>query len=176
MRATLPATDIQDLVNGLVASHGEQLRRFLVRRVRNPADLGDLIQEIYLRMLRVPDHEAIRSPEAYLFTVARHVAMQHTLRQSAAPVSVELRDMLAEARTGAETDPALEVSAQQCLATLRKALDELPPRPRAAFLMHRRDGVTIEEIGRRLGVSRPMAKKYLAKALVHFRKRLAEAE
>jgi RNA polymerase sigma-70 factor (ECF subfamily) len=102
--------------------------------------------------------------------------MQHTLRQSAAPVSVELRDMLAEARMVSGVDPALEVSAQQCLATLRRALDELPPRPRAAFLMHRRDGITIEEIGRRLGVSRAMAKKYLAKALVHFRRRLAEAE
>lgn len=170
----MAAPNKQALVEGLVASHGEQLRCFLLRRVRNGADVADLVQEIYLRMMRVPDHEAIRSPEAYLFTVARHVVMQHTLRQSALPVSVELRDMLVEARDADADDPEMEISAQQCLATLSQALDELPPRSRAAFLMHRRDGLTLEEIGRRLGVSRPMAKKYLARALVHFRRKLAD--
>ena len=172
----LSAPEKQDLVTGLVATHGDQLRRFLVRRVRNTADIPDLVQEIYLRMLRVPDHDAIRSPEAYLFTVARHVVQQHTLRQSAAPVSVELQDILAEARTGTASDPAMEISAQQCLASLEKALEELPPRARAAFLLHRRDGFTLQEIGHRLGVSRPMAKKYLAKALVHIRKTLEDAQ
>ena len=147
-----------------------------MRRVRNSADIPDLVQEIYLRMLRVPDHDAIRSPEAYLFTVARHVVQQHTLRQSATPDSVELQDMLGEARTGAESDPAMETSAQQCLSLLEKALEEMPPRARATFLLHRRDGITLEEIGQRLGVSRPMAKKYLAKALVHIRKTLEDAE
>ena len=71
----------QTLVAGLVATHGNQLRRFLVARVRNAADVPDLVQEIYLRMLRVPDIESVRSPEAYLFTVAQHVIYQHTLSQ-----------------------------------------------------------------------------------------------
>ena len=56
----------QALVAALAASHGGQLRRFLSSRVRNAADIPDLIQEVYLRMLRIPDHDAIRSPEAYL--------------------------------------------------------------------------------------------------------------
>ncbi|MGH8242904.1 MAG: RNA polymerase sigma factor [Steroidobacteraceae bacterium] len=166
----------QAMVVGLVASHGERLRRFLVRRVRNSADIPDLVQEIFLRMMRIPDHDAIRSPEAYLFTVARHVVQQHTLRQSATPVSVELQDVIAESRACAAADPELEVSAQQCLAALTRALETLPPRARAAFLMHRRDGVTIEEIGRRFGVSRPMAKKYLAKALLQIRQALEDTE
>ena len=173
---TAAGNENQAMVVGLVSSHGEQLRRFLVRRVRNRADIPDLVQEVFLRMMRIPDHEAIRSPEAYLFTVARHVVQQHTMRQSAAPVSVELQDMLAESRAGAVADPALEVSAQECLTALQRALDSLPLRARAAFLMHRRDGVTIEEIGRRFGVSRPMAKKYLAKALLQIRQALEDTE
>lgn len=172
----MAAPDKQTLVEGLVQSHGEQLRLFLLRRVRNRADIADLVQEIFLRMLRVPDAEAIRSPEAYLFTVARHVVQQHTLKQSRAPVSVELQDVLIESRSETLLDPALEVSAQQSVAALRQALSDMPPRARAALLMHRREGVTIEEIGKRLGVSRPMAKKYLAKALVHCRQALDEDE
>jgi len=90
----LPAEDPQAFVTGLVASHGTQLRRFLLTRVRNVADVPDIIQEIYLRMLRVPNVESVRSPEAYLFTVARHVVQQHTLAQSATPPSSELARML----------------------------------------------------------------------------------
>ena len=58
------------------------------KRVRNAADVPDMLQEVYLRMLRVPNVESIRSPEAYLFTVAQHVVQQHSLRQSAAPPSI----------------------------------------------------------------------------------------
>jgi RNA polymerase sigma-70 factor (ECF subfamily) len=168
----LTADSKQALVAGLLSSQGGQLRRFLVGRVRNAADIPDLIQEIFLRLLRVPDHEAIRSPEAYLFTVARHVAQQHSLRQSAA-ASVELQDMLTELGE-APNDPALEVTAEQSLIELERALERLKPRERATFLYHRRDGMTLEEIAGRFGVSRHQAKKYLARSLVQFRKQLAD--
>jgi RNA polymerase sigma factor (sigma-70 family) len=76
----------------------------------------------------------------------------------------------------APNDPALEVSAQQSLEQLERALQKLSPKPRAAFLYHRRDGLTIEQIGERFGVSRPQAKKYLAKAILQLRQQLAEAD
>jgi hypothetical protein len=69
----LPAHNAQALIEGLVVSHGDQLRRFLLARVRNIADVPDIMQEVYLRMLRVPNVDSIRSPKAYLFTVAQHV-------------------------------------------------------------------------------------------------------
>jgi len=163
------------LVAGLALSHGAQLRRFLVSRVRNACDVPDIVQEVFLRFLRVPDHEAVRSPEAYLFTIARHVAQQHTLSQSTRALSVEVQDMLTEL-VEAPSDPALEVSAQQSIEELERALHALSPKARAAFLYHRRDGLTLEEIGRRFGVSRAQAKKYLAKAVLEMRKRLEVME
>jgi RNA polymerase sigma factor (sigma-70 family) len=165
----------QALVARLVMSHGDQLRRFLTGRVRNACDVPDLIQEAYLRLLRVPDHEAIRSPEAYLFTIARHVAQQHTLSESPVPLPLELQGVLA-GRTEPLNDPALEVSANQCIEELERALNALSPKARATFLYHRRDGMTLEEIGKHLGVSRPQVKKYLAKALAQLRKQLEVME
>lgn len=174
--ALVTIENTQVLVASLVASHGEQLRRFLLFRVRNVADVPDIVQEVYLRMMRIPNIESIRSPEAYLFTVAQHVVQQHTLRQSAAPPSVELACMLNAPYATPEADPMLELDAQQCLEQLQGALDELSPKVRATFMLHRRDGLSFEEIGARLGISRPMVKKYLMQALVQFRKRLEEAE
>src|SRR3974390_1652827 len=91
---TLAFEDHQTLIKGLVESHGQQLRRYLLARVRNAADVPDIVQEVFLRMMRVPNVESVRSPEAYLFTVAQHVVQQHTLKQSAMPPSADKSSLL----------------------------------------------------------------------------------
>ena len=164
------------LVEQLATRHGLGLRRFLRSRVRNRADIPDIIQEVFLRLLRVPDHEAIRTPEAYIFTVARHVAQQHSLRQAPTTAAVEFGAVLAALRGVGQADPVLEVIAQQSVELLDSALLQLSRKAQATFLLYRRDGKSMEEISQELGISRTMAKKYLVKALVHFRKRLKDAE
>lgn len=168
--------DPQNLVADLAASHGDQLRRFLVARARNVADVPDIVQEVFLRMLRIPNVETIRSPEAYLFTVAQHVIQQHTLRQTATPPSVELTQMLDIPAAPPEADPVLATDAAQCVEQLQGAMEELAPKVRATFLLHRRDGLSLDDIAVRLGLSRAMVKKNLMKALLHFRQRLEQVQ
>lgn len=169
--------DHQTLVAGLVESHGQQLRRFLLARVRNAADVPDIVQEVYLRMMRVPNVESVRSPEAYLFTVAQHVVQQHTLKQSAAPRSEDLARIMSKRSSAAShADPALEVYADQCLECLQGGLDQLSPKARATFLLSRRDGLSFDEIAERLGTTRHMVKKYLTKALTKLRHGLEETD
>src|SRR5687767_7249916 len=170
----MAAEETHTFITSLVASHGVKLRRFLSLRVRNAADVPDILQEVYLRMLRVPNVESIRSPEAYLFTVAQHVVQQHGLRQSATPPSVELSEMLNSAQAVPDADPVLDLDAQQCLEQLQVELDRLPAKLRATFLLHRRDGLSLDEISQRLGISLPMVKKNLMQALVRLRQGLDE--
>jgi RNA polymerase sigma factor (sigma-70 family) len=170
------ADDKHALVEELATRHGQQLRRFLRSRVRNVADIPDIIQEVFLRLLRVPNHETIRAPEAYIYTVAHHVAQQHSLEATPQATSAELGEVLSELRAVTEMDPALEVIAQECVELLDRALLQLSPKAQATFLLYRRDGKSMDEISQQLGISRPMAKKYLVKTLVHFRKHLKDAE
>jgi RNA polymerase sigma factor (sigma-70 family) len=170
------ALEKQVFVEQLALKYGENLHRFLRPRVRNVVDIPDIIQEVYLRLLRVPDHETIRAPEAYIFTIASHVAQQHSLQSASRAGSVELTTVLSELRATTEADPALEVSAQQCLQVLNRALRQLAPKVQATFLLHRRDGMSIAEISTCLGISQPMVKKYMVRALAHFRKQLKSAE
>jgi RNA polymerase sigma factor (sigma-70 family) len=172
----LAASDNQLLVTALAASHGDRLRRFLLARVRNPADVPDIAQEVYLRMLRVASVESIRSPEAYLFTVAQHVVQQHALRQLAIPPAEDLTEMREPPVAPSDHDPALDTAAEQFAEKLEGTLDRLPPKARAAFILHRRDGLSAEEIAAELGISRPMVKKYLLKALVSLRVHLDPAD
>lgn len=173
----MAAHDKQAFVASLARQQGERLRCFLAARLRHAvADIPDLAQEVFLRLLRVPSHETIRSPQAYLFTVAHHVLHQHKLRLSSSPESVDIMDVAAELEAFVEDDPATHLETRQRLERLDHALQELSPKARAAFVMHRRYGYSLEEIGVRLGVSRAMVKKYLAKAVAHCRKCFEEME
>ncbi len=158
-------------LHALESQHGQRLRRFLLARVRNVADASDLVQEVYLRLLRVPDHESIRMPEAYVFALANHVLYQYRLRQSRAVEAQDLLDMLGEAQEAWHKDPAVQSETQQRIEEIESVLRGLPPKARAVLVLHRRDGYTLEEIGRQLGLSRPMVKKYLARALLQCRER-----
>jgi RNA polymerase sigma factor (sigma-70 family) len=172
----LGAEHTQPLIEELATRQGSRLARFLRSRVRNAADVPDLIQEVFLRLLRVPNQETIRLPEAYIFTIARHVAYQHKLGSARAENIVAIDDALSDLLPGSEPDPVLEVSAQQCVGILEETLLQMAPKVRATFLLYRRDGLSMEQISACLGITRPMAKKYLVKALAQFRGRLKEME
>jgi RNA polymerase sigma factor (sigma-70 family) len=164
----------QTFVSSIASRYGERLRRFFTLRLRNGADAPDLAQEVFLRLMRVEHHETIRSPEAYLFTVASHVLHQHTLRQSATPACVDISEVFAELQLTSGDDPLQRTDGQQRLEEVERALAELPPKVSTTLLLHRFAGFSIEEIGQKLGVSRPAAKKYLARALTHCRDALEE--
>jgi RNA polymerase sigma-70 factor (ECF subfamily) len=168
--------DPQALVAALVQTHGAQLHRFLRARVRNIADVPDIVQEVFLRMLRIPDQDVIRSPEAYLFTIAQHVAHQHTMREAAVPPSIEVGQLLTQLQAASDTDPAMQAHADQCLEEFNRALQKLSPKVRATFILHRQYGLSLEQISAQLGISFPMAKKYLVKALYQFRHHMENSE
>ena len=157
--------DNRNFVANIAARYGKRLRRFLSMRLRTPADVPDLAQEVFLRLLRVEAHEKIRSPEAYLFTIASHVIHQHALRRASQPVSVDIAEVFSELRTASGDDPADQVAHSQRIDELERMLARMPPRIAAALVLHRIAGYSVQEVGDELGVSRETAKKYLARAL-----------
>ena len=171
----LGSSDTQAFVADVEKQHGQRLRRFLASRLRHrAADVQDLAQEVFLRLLRIDHHETIRNSEAYLYTVAFHVLHQHVLRRAAIPEAVEITALINELESAPGSDPARQFETQQQLEELQGALQQLSPKAQAVLLLHRRDGYTLEEIGAQLGFSRAMAAKYLSKALLHCRQRLTD--
>jgi len=159
----------KSFVAALAAQYGQRLQRFLFKRTQNVHDIPDLAQEVFLRLMRVDPRSIIHSPEAYLFTIASHVAHQHTLRESNAPETIDITQLLSDLSLTAVDDPAATTETHQRLQSLQQALEQLPPKLSAALLLNRFAGYSIEEVGKRLGVARPTAKKYLTQALLHCR-------
>jgi RNA polymerase sigma-70 factor (ECF subfamily) len=164
-------------VTDMEKDHGRALRRFLAFRMRHAtADVPDLVQEVFLRLLRIPDHEAIRNPRAYLYTIASHVLHQYALAQTTIAQPGALFDVTAELQAPSDSDPAETVQLEQRFEAIGERLEALSPRAYAVLIMYRCEGATLEQIGQRLGVSRVMAKKYLIKAMTNCQQWLDEAQ
>jgi RNA polymerase sigma-70 factor (ECF subfamily) len=165
----VPREQKESFVSAIASRYGDRLRSFLSKRLRNRADAPDLAQEVFLRLMRVQHHESIRSPEAYLFTVASHVLHQHTLKQSTTPATLDISELFSDLQLVSGDDPAQRADTAQRMERLESTMKELPRHVRTALLLHRLAGFSIEEIGVELGVARSTAKKYLATGLMHVR-------
>ena len=161
------------LVERLFAEHGGALQAFLFRRVHKHPDAAELAQEVYVRMLRVPDMESVRNPEAYLYTVASNLAKEHARHQRRDGDVVDVDDPFVQEQLAELPSYAGQLDAQERIKRLREVLHQLSPKCQAAVVLQYWHGLSYDEIGQRLGVSTNMVKKYLSQALVHCRRRMA---
>lgn len=161
--------DKRGFVAGIAARYSGRLRRFFKLNSVNEADAPDLAQEVFMRLMRVQNYEEIRSPEAYLFTVASHVVQQHAQKHAITPEPLEVTEYLTELALISDEDPTAHVEVQQRLRELERVLDQLPAHVALALVLHRYAGHSIREIALELGVAEITVKKYLARALLHCR-------
>src|SRR6202166_1386998 len=161
------------LVERLFAEHRGALQTFFQRRIRTRADAADLAQEVYVRMLRIGDQEAIRNPVHYLYAVANNLVKEHAAldRRQASGIDIDQAPAHERLETLPEFDGDLDAS--QRIARLGGVLKQPRPKCRAAVELRFTHGVSFREIAMHLGVSPQMAKKYVAQALVHCRRRMA---
>ncbi len=161
------------LVERLFTEHGMALRAFLYRRVHRHPDAAELAQEVYLRMLRVPDMHAIRNPEAYLYAVASNLAKEHAQREPGEARVLDIDDPTVQQQLAELPSFAGQLDAEARAKRLREVLQQLSPKCRAAVELQYWHGMRYEEIAQRLGISTHMVKKYLSQALTHCRRRMA---
>jgi len=163
----------KSLVERLFTEHYAALLAFFYRRVRTKSDAADLAQEVYLRMLRVADADAIRNPEGYLYTVASNLVKEHAVLDRRQVNAIDVRDATLEQQLSELPAFDSEFDLGTRVSRLRIVLAELSPKCRAAVVMQYNHGLSYQEIAAHLGVSPHMVKKYLAQALVHCRRRMA---
>jgi RNA polymerase sigma-70 factor (ECF subfamily) len=161
------------LVERLFAEHRAALQTFFRRRIRSHADASDLAQEVYVRMLRIRDQEAIRNPVHYLYTVANNLVKEHAVLEHRQASCIDIDE--APAHEQLETLPAFDadLDTAQRAARLRLVLKQLGPKPCAALVLRFTHELSFREIGEHLGVSPQMARKYVVQALGHCRRRMA---
>src|ERR1700685_2964209 len=93
------------LIERLFAEHRGALQTFFLRRIRAKADAADLAQEVYVRMLRIKDQQAILNPVHYLYTVANNLVKEHAVLDRRQASGIDIDEASPHAQL--ETLPAL---------------------------------------------------------------------
>jgi RNA polymerase sigma factor (sigma-70 family) len=161
------------LVGRLFAEHRAALQSFFLRRIRSKADAADLAQEVYVRMLRIRDLDAIRNPVSYLYTVANNLVKENAVLDRRQASGVDIDEIPVQEELGTWPAYDIDLDARQRVARLGVVLNQLRPQCRAAVELRFTQGLGYQEIAMHLGVSRQMAEKYVAQALGHCRRRMA---
>ena len=170
MQSERPSGSENEVI-GVFQRYGRELRHFLLRRVKRAPDVDDVVQEVFLRLMRVHDGVLIRNPQAYIYGVALHVLREFKMRELKAGtwVTLEPQAIAEMAEHPAELPTEGLAEALDIRQRLQKALGRLPLAHRTIFLMHKRDGYSYEEIAQRLNISTHTVDKYLLQAKVRIR-------
>jgi len=143
------------------------LKRFLSRFFSRPEDIDDLAQEAFLRAFDAGRDKDIRSPKAYLYRVARNIALRDLSKKSR-QLTDYLEDAGGDNALGLEASCEEELIAQQKLEQCCKAIADLPEQCRRVFLLRKIHAHSHKEIAQQLEISPRTVEKHITKGIDRF--------
>lgn len=164
-----------DALSGLIARYQNRLYRYLLRLVRQPAEAEDLFQQTWLRLAeRIRHYDTNRNFEAWLFTLARNLAIDHLRRirpeSLDEPVSGDSQGETAAARLASNAPAPLEgIFEQERSGRLAGALDTLPVVYREVLTLRFEEEMKLEEIAQVLSAPLSTVKSRLRRSLDQLR-------
>src|SRR5437016_10725356 len=179
--ASITSMNEQDRqISEIVAEERSRLRNFSRRRVPDPSDVEDILQEVFYelveanRLLMPIDHVT-----GWLFRVARNRITDLFRKKNPESLSdaavddidgesVPIEDLLPSPDAGPE---ALYVR-NMLLDELELALDELPDEQREVFVAHELEGRSFKELSAESGVNVNTLLSRKRYAVLHLRERL----
>jgi RNA polymerase sigma factor (sigma-70 family) len=167
-------------ISEVIAAERSRLRNFIRRRVLDPEDAEDILQEVFYKLLEANrllmpiDHVT-----GWLFRVARNRITDLFRKKQAQTFSdsiveneqgelLRLEDLLPSPDAGPE---ALYVR-RVLLDELELALDELPEEQREVFVAHELEGRSFKELSAESGVNLNTLLSRKHHAVLHLRERL----
>jgi len=156
----------------LVSSHHSEIYRFL-RRVTGRRDIAeDLCQETFLRAFRAYKTKDVEgNPRAWLFVIATNLARNHARSERRAGRAKEVLAARIADRACGDGD----TSSHDLQESLHRAVLELPPKQRLAFMLRKVHDSDYGLIASCLKCSRESARANVFQALKALRRRLNRA-
>jgi len=168
----------------LFERHEKRLWNFLRRFVRDKATAEDLLQEVFLRVVKsAVQWQPSAKVSTWLFTIARNLctdqARRAEFRQAEsldqAKASEEGSGLRRLDRVAANSgDAEKEAMGHEIASLVDRAVGELPVEQREVFLMREVMDMSFAEIAAQVGVSEPTVKSRMRYALQRLRSSLGE--
>jgi RNA polymerase sigma-70 factor (ECF subfamily) len=163
-----------DALSTLLTRYQNRLYRYLLRLVREPAEAEDLFQQTWLRVAeKIRQFDPQRNFEAWLFTLARNLAIDHLRRIRPESLDQPAGDPTGEtaaARLPSRERPAIEgILARERAGRLGTALETLPLVQREVLTLRFEEEMKLEEIAEVLDAPLSTVKTRLRRALERLR-------
>jgi RNA polymerase sigma factor (sigma-70 family) len=181
LRKPWPMTEQDQRISEVVQREQSRLSNFIRRRVPDPRDAEDILQEVFYELveanrLLMP----IEHVTGWLFRVARNRIIDlfrkkrpETFGSDPVAVSEEGEALLLEdVLPSPDAGPAAAYARSVLLDELEEALDELPEEQREVFIAHEIDGRSFKEMAAETGVSVNTLLSRKRYAVLHLRERL----
>lgn len=164
-----------DALTALVTRYQNRLYRYLLRLVKQPADAEDLFQQTWVRVAeRIGKYDPQRNFDAWLFSVARNLAIDHLRRVRPEsldePVAGEIEGETKIARLVSQDRPALDgILERERAERIGTLLGELPVSYREVLTLRIEEEMKLEEIAEVLDMPISTVKTQLRRSLLRMR-------
>jgi RNA polymerase sigma factor (sigma-70 family) len=175
-------TDQDRKIVEVIARERSRLGSFIRRRVADPADAEDILQDVFSELVEsVRMVRPIEQIGAWLFQVARNRIIDRFRRRREQPVPVppdlEGEDglaTLAELLPSPRAGPEAQYARRLLLEELDAALEELPAEQRDVFVAHELEGKSFRELAAQTGLNVNTLLSRKRYAVRHLRDRLRQ--
>jgi RNA polymerase sigma-70 factor (ECF subfamily) len=155
------------------------LMSFFLRRVGDRGEAEDLTQEVFVRLLAAADRHAIEDREAFIFQIASNLLRDRGRKSATRAVAqlAEVDDRLVSDLTREfveDRGPERVLLAQEEIAAVLKALDELGERTRDIYVLFRLESLKQRQIADLYGISASTVEKEVARATLHLALRFGD--
>jgi RNA polymerase sigma factor (sigma-70 family) len=176
-----PMTDRDSDITATVVRERTRLVNFIRRRIRDPDDAEDILQDVFhdfVQAYRLP--APIEQASAWLFRAARNRIIDRFRKKKEQPLT-DLTDPEDDASSEYRLDLALPAhdagpealyARALLLKALQDALDELPPNQREVFIAHELEGRAFKDMAAQSGVTLNTLLARKRYAVLHLRARL----
>jgi len=147
----------------------EELKLFLKRKYGCPQLAEEVVQETWMRLQRISTTAPLQQPRDYLFRIASNLAIDHLRADKTRSQYAGMGNELPDEVSCQLPLPDQVLDGQQRLQILLMAVEELPPRCREVFSLHKLEGLSHGEVAEKLGISKNMVEKHVIRGLSHCR-------
>ena len=162
----------------LLERHRGPVVHFLFRMVQNPSVSEELAQEVFLRVYRSrATYEPTAKFTTWLFRIATHLALNWVRDGKKEKGHESLDEQVVDGvdRQVRDRQPTIEQEMlyEVKMTEVRRAIEALPAKQRAAVLMHKYEEMEYSQIAKVLNCSESAIKSLLFRAYETLRARLA---
>ena len=169
--ATPPNTEEARWFAEQMHPHEPSLRSYLHGSFPALRDVDDVVQESFLRVLRARAAQPIQSARAFLFKVARHLALDLLRHDRRSPIDV-VGDLAGLNVSEEGRAVVVTVSRNEKVQLIIAAVDALPPKCREVVILRKLKFVPQREVAVRLGISEKGVEIQLTRGLARCREYL----